>query len=116
MLALTPKRHFFPLVFYYGASGLALGAFDADPDSLEIDRLKGTVNFNPFFYGECELESLRKSFLSALKRVPPSDFYGVYRGDLGNYLLGLKGGRVISLDLLGNSDASFVEDLYRFMS
>jgi hypothetical protein len=104
---LTPSQNFFPLTLYYGASGMALGGFDRD-FNLNL------FNFNPFQMKNADFNMLINALLLALHKVPTSDFYGIYRHDLGNSLIGLKGKRPIQMEL-DNIDPNFVSYLFDFL-
>jgi hypothetical protein len=113
VLTRTPENHFFPLIFYYGASGLALGGFNIDSWE-DRETLGIPFNYNPFKYNDQDLEALAEALHLALLKIPTSDFYGVYKHDFGNTLMGLKGESVISLEIK-NIEPSFVKYAYDFL-
>ncbi|MHA1875310.1 MAG: hypothetical protein ACTSUC_02570 [Promethearchaeota archaeon] len=107
----TPENYVFPLLFYYGASGLAISGFDIESWE-DKEYFREFFNFNPFRYNNKELETLIQAFHFALLKVPTSDFYGVYTHDFGNSLMGLKGGKIIRMEL-ENIEPSFVANFYK---
>lgn len=90
----TPEGMKFPSIFYYGQSGMSLRGWGVNEDysykehfSEEFNKM---VNFNPFHFSKEELNLLVEALEKALKKAPASDFYGVYRHDLGQTLMGVK--------------------------
>ena len=89
MLVKTPDEKCFPTLFYYGASGTSLGGWRADlmnpfsDEKVFPEELESIINFSPFdFYNE-ELNHFLDALEFALKKVPISDFRGVYKHDMG---------------------------------
>lgn len=107
----TPEKHFFPLIFYYGVSGLALSAFNIT-SWLDKGSFGSYFNYNPFNYNKQNVEILTEAFHLALLKVPSSNYFGVYNHDFGNTLMGLKGRRIINIELEDDIDPSFVSYLY----
>jgi len=52
--------------------------------------LKSLENFNPFHFSQEELDLLVEALENALKKIPVSNFFGVYNHDLGQTLMGVK--------------------------
>ena len=111
LIVRAPREIFFPLIFYYGASGLALGSYNSEKELSLIGKI---FNFNPFHYNELERKSLVKALCRALQKVSSSNFYGVYQHDFGNSLMAMKNGRRFTMEL-SNVEPSFVAFLYDFI-
>jgi len=109
MLVKTPDNRWFPGTIYYGASGLSVGGWDLgmasrfiqDKSRLPIlpPELTAQINCNPHKFTKDEKEGLSEAIELALRKVPVSDFYGVYRHDFGNSLMGVKNGVPLIVEL-----------------
>ncbi|MFW9878676.1 MAG: hypothetical protein ACFFG0_36820 [Candidatus Thorarchaeota archaeon] len=99
----TPEKKIFPGTFYYGQSGLSLGGWGANDNytyKKEFpEKFNEIINFNPFCLTKKELDLLVEALEEALKKVPVSDFYGVYRHDSGQTLMGVRYGEPIYREL-----------------
>ena len=108
MLAKTPDDKIFPATFYYGASGMSVGGwqgYDSKNDYL-LEKFKtetgkelfpedfvSVFNFSPFKFKKEELNLFLDALEFALKKIPVSDFEGIYRHDLGNSHMGIIDGK-----------------------
>ena len=100
MFVKTPKGQIFPATFYYGRSGISIGAWSPDyrvflfaEQRTFPDEFESIVNFSPFNFSKIELEEFIEALELALAKVPISDFEGVYEHDLGRKLMGIKSGK-----------------------
>jgi len=98
MFVKTPEEHMFPAIFYWGASGVSIGgwaSYGITPFAKEIifpeDFLK-VVNFTPFEFTKEERGMFLDALEFALKKVPVSDFWGVFNRDIGNSYMGVRRG------------------------
>ena len=87
MFVLTPEGLFFPANFYYGASGTALGGWMLKRYQKFPKETYDEFNFSPFDLDKDGLTGLIEAHMFALKKVPVSDFCGIYKHDLGNTLM-----------------------------
>ena len=96
MLIMTPEGQMFPATFYWGQSGLSIGAWseygsifmeERDP----LDDFPELKAFSPFEFTEDETGRFLDALEFALKKVPVSDFWGIYIGDWNAYM-GVKRG------------------------
>lgn len=103
MFIKTPDGKQFPATFYYGATGTALGGWmsyqDDDGKNVFPDDVNTIINFSPFDFSSEELEEFIEALELALRKVPVSDFYGVYHHDLGNDLMGVMSGIPFAIEL-----------------
>ena len=93
MFVKTPDDQRFPATFYYGPSGAALGGWhseDYEKKDIFPENFSKLINFSPFDFTEDQLDALVEALECALRKVPVSDFYGVYQHDLGNALMGVQ--------------------------
>ncbi len=92
VLVKTPKGEILPLSFYFGASGLTLGASKLslikDSEDLPVEY-RNAVNCDPFELGLRDRELLTTALGRALSKVPTTDFEGVFRHDGGSTLMSL---------------------------
>ncbi len=99
MFVKTPKDRFFPATFYWGQSGPTVGgwaSYGITPFVKEIvfpEEFLEFINFSPFRFTEDEKNCFLDALEFALRKVPPSDFWGVFNRDIGNSYMGLKRGR-----------------------
>ena len=105
MFVKTPDNKFFPATFYYGASGLSVGGSSSNITDMlnKYEKesgakifpveLESIINFSPFNFLEEELNLFLDALEFALKKVPVSDFDGVYRHDLGDSYMGVRDGK-----------------------
>jgi len=100
MFVLTPKGQMFPAIFYWGQSGLSIGGWSKEGSSILLmgknDPLKDfpeLKNFSPFEFTEEETNLFHDALEFALKKVPVSDFWGIYTFDLGHAYMEVKRGR-----------------------
>ncbi len=98
MFVRTPEDRMFPAILYWGQSGLSIGGWSKIGVILLIkeqgplDDLSEIINSSPFQLTEDETGCFLDALEFALKKVPPSDFWGIYNHDLGNRFLGLRKG------------------------
>lgn len=121
MFVKTPDDRTFPATFYYGQSRLVIGGWDSKTAALWITKkkyiphfpkgLNAIINFNPHDLTQDEKEALAEALELALRKVPVSDFYGVFQHDFGNLLMGIKNGRPIMVEL-GRSPKFSKTDLF----
>ncbi|MFW9895385.1 MAG: hypothetical protein ACFFD7_06245 [Candidatus Thorarchaeota archaeon] len=90
MFVRTPDGRQFPANFYYGQGGSALGGWREYNDF--PTEFKSIVNYNPFDFNNDELGLLVRALETSLERVPISIYYGVYKHDFGNTLMGVRNG------------------------
>jgi len=111
MFVKTPDGKQFPATFYYGPSGTSLGGWHSeDYKDVFPKSLAQIINFSPFDLPKNERESFIEAFELALRKIPVSDFYGVYEHDGGNALMGVRSGVPFSIELpyeYNNSDIEF---------
>ena len=86
---ITPNDQFFPDTFYYRPSGTALGAWSLEGYQIFPREIRSEFNFSPFDLDKDGLTGLIEAQIFALKKVPVSDFCGIYSHDLGNGLNGV---------------------------
>lgn len=109
MFVRTPDNKQFPVRVYYGPSGLAIGGWDPDwaYNFTKDDRFlsifpknfKSEINFSPHDFSKDEIEAFSEAFELAVRKVPISDFLGIYMHDYGNRLMGIKNGKPINIEL-----------------
>ncbi|MFX1479949.1 MAG: hypothetical protein ACFFCI_17665 [Promethearchaeota archaeon] len=98
MFVKTPEDYKFPATFYWGASGVSVGGwalYDITPFAKEVifpEDFLEIVNFTPFKFTEEERGMFLDALEFALKKVPVSDFWGVFNRDIGNSYMGIKRG------------------------
>jgi len=110
MFVRTPEGKQFPATFYFGASGTALGGWRSENyDKVFPKNFAQIINVSPFDFSKDEKESLIEALELALKKVPVSDFYGVYQHDGGNALMGVKVGVPFIIELGYEYDDTDIE-------
>jgi hypothetical protein len=108
MFVKTPDGRQFPATFYWGASGMHIGGWKSDLVDFNTrekafpKEFEDIVNFSPFHFSTNEKELFLDALEFALKKVPISDFWGVFNHDLGNVLMAVR-----------NSEP-FIKELGRF--
>ncbi|MFX1409584.1 MAG: hypothetical protein ACFFA6_04480 [Promethearchaeota archaeon] len=132
MFVKTPKNQMFPATFYYGQSGTSIGGWSADyhlstKGKTFPQNFKSLINFSPFNFSHNELEGFIEALEYSLKKVPVSDFEGIYVHDLGKNLMGIRSGKPFieafhlnhekrtdtwSYCILGNDDAMLYLNKY----
>lgn len=105
----TPENRQFAVKVYYGRSGLAVGGWDTtrnynftkDERFLSIlpEDLKSIINFSPHDLTKDELEAFSEAIEFAIRKIPVSDYHGVYMHDFGNSLMGIKNGKPFMVEL-----------------
>lgn len=103
LFVITPENLFFPANFYYGASGTALGGWMPEEYQEFPSKLSKEFNFSPFDLDKDGLTGLVEAQIFALKKVPVSDFCGIYRHDMGNLFMCVHNGKPI-IEELGYSN------------
>jgi len=113
MFVKTPDGKQFPATFYYGPSGTSLGCWrsyqDDNGHNIFPDDFISIINFSPFDFSGEELDEFIQALECALRKVPVSDFYGVYQHDLGNSIMGVRGGRPFAIELGYEYDEKDIE-------
>ena len=113
MFVKTPNGKQFPATFYYGPTGTSLGGWvsyqDDSGDNIFPDDFNVIINFSPFDFSGEELEKFIEALECALRKVPVSDFYGVYHHDLGNDLMGVISGIPFAIELGYEYDETDIE-------
>lgn len=100
MFVRTPDGKQFPATFYYGPSGTSLGGWSFDEyNKVFPEDVSQVINYSPFNFSRNQREGLIEAFECALKKIPISDFYGVYHHDSGNTLMGVKAGIPFIIEL-----------------
>ncbi len=92
LFVMTPENLFFPAIFYYGASGTSLGGWDSEDHKGFPREIRDEFNFSPFDLDKDGLTGLIEAQIFALKKVPVSDFCGIYSHDLGHSFMGVYDG------------------------
>jgi hypothetical protein len=113
---LTPGGRQFPATFYFGQSGMCLGGWKCEQikQGLFPKNFASIINSSPFDFSESEIYGLVDALEHGLKKVPVSDYYGVYEHDLGQTLMGIKYGKPLSQDLYRPMNDEEVKSLYHF--
>ncbi|MFX1464677.1 MAG: hypothetical protein ACFFBF_16795 [Promethearchaeota archaeon] len=90
----------FPATFYYGQSGTSVGGWYLD-EAKEVfpPEFYSIINFSPFNFTSDELDAFIEALELSLKMVPVADYYGIYRGDHGYCLMGVKDKRPYLMEL-----------------
>ncbi len=102
MFVITPENQMFPAIFYWRQSGLSIGGWTSYGVSSFLkkrifpENFSKLINFGPFEFNEEEQNLFLDALEFALKKVPVSDFWGVYRGDFGYVYMGVKKGKPFS--------------------
>ena len=99
MFVITPEDLFFPATFYFGASGTALGGWMFEQYQEFPNNLSKEFNFSPFDLDKDGLTGLIEAQMFSLKKVPVSDFCGIYRHDSGSTLMCVLNGVPIVMEL-----------------
>jgi hypothetical protein len=99
MFVRTPDGKQFPATFYHGQSGMSLGGWKSPKDNIFPPAFISVINFNPFNFPENEIEDLGQALEHALRTTPISDFYGVYKHDFGQTLMGVQNGKPFTMEL-----------------
>ena len=109
MFVRTPEDRMFPATIYWGQSGLSIGGWSKVGVHLLIkeqgplDEFSEIINSRSFSSPSQLTEDETGCFLDALefalKKVPPSDFWGIYNHDLGNRFLGLRKGALCNQEI-----------------
>lgn len=105
----TPENRQFAVKVYYGRSGLTVGGWDPlwtynftkNEKFLSIlpASLKSEINYSPHDLNKEEVEAFSEALELAIRKVPTSDFQGVYMHDFGNSLMGIKKGEPFVVEL-----------------
>ena len=101
MFVKIPENKMFPARFYYGQSGLSIGGWGRkDPhteryfdsytrETVFPEDFEELINFSPFDFNKFEKNMFLDALEFALKKVPVSDFWGIYQHDLGYTSMGV---------------------------
>ncbi len=99
MFVKTPRDKLFPATFYYGQSGLSIGGWRPDENYVDNrekvfpNKFEKILNFSPYDFTNFEKHLFLDALEFALKKVPISDFWGIYTHDLGNTFMGVEKGK-----------------------
>lgn len=98
ILVKTPKNQIFPVTLYYEQSGTSIGGWAPNyyiftKEKVFSQQFEAILNFSPFKFSIIELEEFIEALECSLKKVPISDFEGVYTHDLGKNLMGIRSGK-----------------------
>ena len=114
----TPKGLQFPVKFYYGPSGLAIGSWNIeriknyfDSSFSFPDKFTSIVNCNPFSLSKLVLKEVTIALEEALKNIYASNFYGIHNHDLGYRFIGLKDQKPFIIDLGDSLDLNYLKVL-----
>ncbi|MBA7583995.1 hypothetical protein ES708_25947 [subsurface metagenome] len=99
MFVMTPNNQFFPATFYYGPSGTSLGGWGLEKYQKFPREIRDEFNFSPFDLDKDGLTGLNEAQIFALKKVPVSDFCGIYKHDLGDALMCVHDGVAFVMEL-----------------
>ena len=105
----TREGKFLPITLYYGPPGTSLGGWHFEDYKVFPKDFSDLINASPFDFSIGEREDLIEALESALRKVPISDFYGVYQHDGGNTLMGVQSGIPFAIDLDDNYDEIDIE-------
>lgn len=114
MFVVIPDDFFFPANFYYGPSGTALGGWMFEQYQEFPDKISKEFNLSPFDLDKDGLTGLVEAQMFALKRIPISDFCGIYRHDLGSYLMCVHNGVANVQELGFDFEEEEVEIMLRY--
>lgn len=98
MFVKTSDGKQFPATLYWGQSGMNIGGWGSDLIDINTGEkafpkeFEDIINFSPFNLNDNERELFLDALEFALKKVPISDFWGVFNHDLGNALMGVRNG------------------------
>ena len=110
MFVRTPDGKQFPATFYFGPSGTSLGGWSLEKyESVFPKKFLSIINCSPFEFTKDQKEGLIEALECALKKVPVSDYYGVYHHDGGNALMGVNVGVPFIIELGYDYDETDVE-------
>jgi len=94
MYVITPENRMFPATLYWGQTGLSIGAWSKKGAQLlgkdPLEDFLELKEFSPHEFTEEEQNLFLDAFEFALKKVPVSDFWGIFRRDIGNHYVGVK--------------------------
>jgi len=99
MFVKTPNGEQFPARFYYGSFGTQIAGWQPDyidddtGEKLFPEKFETIINSSPFSMDDNQKNLFLDALEFALKKVPISDFWGVFNHDLGNRFMGVKHGR-----------------------
>ena len=114
MLVKTPENKIFPATFYYGQSGTSLGGWKLS-EAKKVFPLDffSLINFSPFDFTNDELDVFIEAFELSLRKIPVSDFHGVFQSDMGYSLMGVKNGIPFIEDLGYSYDDDKIQNYLR---
>ncbi len=95
----TPDNKIIPITYYYGPSGTSIGKIDC-PEVLikKILRNEKLKVLNPSNLSKAKIRQLLDALEGSLRKVPMTDFEGVYSHDHGTSLMGLENGKPFIID------------------
>lgn len=106
----TPEGYMFPATFYYGKSGTSLGGWRMErAKEVFPPEFYSIINFSPFNFTSVELDAFIEALELSLKIVPVSDYYGIYKGDQGYSLMGVKDNKPFLMELGWSYDETEIE-------
>ena len=100
MFVKTPGGQIFPATFYFGPSGTSIGGWQLyKAKKVFPPEFYSVINFSLFDFSLDELNAFVEALELSLKMVPMTDYYGVFLGDYGYTIMGIKNGIPYLLDL-----------------
>lgn len=100
IFAKTPEGYIFPATFYYGQSGTSVGGWRIyRAKEVFPAEFNSIINFSPFNFSPDELDAFIEALELSLKMVPVADYYGIFQGDNGYTLMGVKDNRPYLMEL-----------------
>jgi len=118
VLVKTPEGRMFPIRFYYGQSGLSIGGWKLRKNYIDTytgekvfpKDFEEIINFNPSNFTDFDRNLFLDALEFALKKVPISDFWGIYRHDIGATFMGVVEGEPRVRDSDKFRDRAFDKD------
>lgn len=93
MFVKAPDDKYFPAVLYWRQSGLSIGAWSFEPyKNIFSKELSEIINFSPFDLNDNERGCFLDALEFALRKVPASDYLGIYVHDWGYSVMGIRNG------------------------
>ncbi len=90
----TPDNKILPITYYYGPSGTAIGGLHSPEDIIKkVFKTGDLFVLDPFKLPKLKVKELLIALEGSLRKVPMTDFEGLYEHDCGKSLMGLEGGK-----------------------
>lgn len=114
----TPESKMFPFRLYYFQSGLSIGGWKPRYNYIDTNtgqkvfpnEFEDLINFNPCNFTDFDRNLFLDALEFALKKVPVSDFWGIYRHDVGATFMGVVDGEPDVRDSDKFRDKAFDKD------